>query len=206
MPVLQVPTILLLAPLFIAGAILGLKRGMRAEAWTLAGLMLIWLVAVRAETVLLPLLERVIGAIQRAGQVLLSRDSSAPTFRFSEPQRPWVALVVVVALIALAYARGARMSSPEFGRGPARLLGPLLGVVNLVLMATILVGRLAAIRGANDSVAMLVPPFPGATVVLDVPSNPAMLLAQWPLLLALMVATGAIVLVLARTGRIGRPS
>lgn len=204
MSVLQIPTLVLLAPLFIFGAILGFRRGMKAEVWTLAGLAIVWLLAARADAVLLPLLERAIGAVQRAGQVLFSRDSTSPTFTFTGAQRPWVALGATVGLILLAYSGGARLARGQFGIGSTRVLGPLIGVINVAVVGLVIVRRLEAIRGAQEGIAMLVPSFPGATVVVDVPSNPASLLAQWPLLLALMVAAIALVLVLARTGRIGR--
>lgn len=203
MSVVQVPTLLVLAPLFVLGAIVGVKRGWRAELWTLGLLVAVWLFAARADMALIPLLERVIGAVQRAGQVLFGRDSGGPAFRFGVYQRPWVALVATVALVAGAYAGGARAARGELGRGLARFLGPLLGVANVMLVAFTLMRRLTAIRGAQDRVSMLVPPFPGATVVVNVPTNPASLLAQWPFLLVLLAAAVGIVLLLARSGRIG---
>lgn len=204
MSVLRIPTLVLLAPLFVFGAILGFKRGMKAEVWTLAGLIIVAYLAARADAVMLPLLERAIGAVQRAGQVLLGRDTTGPAFTFVGAQRSWVALGASVGLILLAYSGGARLARGQFGIAAARVLGPLIGVINVALAGLVVVRRMAAVRGAQEGIAMLVPSFPGATVVVDVPSNPASLLAQWPLLVALMVAATALVLVLARTGRIGR--
>ncbi len=99
MPTVHIPPAMILVPIFILGAMSGFKRGWRDEAWTLGALLVTVLLVARPEAVLLPALERMIGAFQRAGQALLGRDTSGPSFRFDDPLRPWAALLAFLFFV-----------------------------------------------------------------------------------------------------------
>ena len=203
MPTVQIPPTMILVPIFVLGAMSGFKRGWRDEAWTLGALLLTVLLVARPEAVLLPALERMIGAFQRAGQALLGRDTSGPPFSFDDPLRPWAALLAFMFFVALAYAFGHLVGKGEPSRGLSKLLAGLLGALNLTIVVTWLITRFAATRGDDGSVQLIVPSFRGAQVVFGTPTTNNVM-ASWPGLIALLLVVILFVLLLTRVGRVWR--
>ena len=203
MPTVHIPPAMVLVPIFILGAMSGFKRGWRDEAWTLGALLVTVLLVARPEAVLLPALERMIGAFQRAGQALLGRDTSGPPFRFDDPLRPWAALLAFMFFVALAYAFGHLVGKGEPSRGLSKLLAGLLGALNLTIVVTWLITRFAATRGDDGSVQLIVPSFRGAQVIFGTPTTNSVL-ASWPGLIALLLVVIVFVLLLTRVGRVWR--
>ncbi len=203
MPVVQIPPLVVLLPIFVLGALSGFKRGWRDEAWTLGALVLTVFVVARPETVLLPMLERVIGAFQRAGQALLGRDTTGPAFRFDPAVRPWAALLAFFVFVALSYAFGHLMGKGEPAVGIAKVLAGLLGAANLLVVALWLVSRFTAVRGDDGALRLIVPPFRGATLVVGAPTTNSVL-ASWPGLFGLLLVVILFVFLLTRAGRVWR--
>lgn len=200
MSTITVPPLLILAPIFLLGALSGFKRGWKDEAWTLGVLVLTIFIVARPDSLLLPVLERVIGAFVRAGQALLGRDTSGPAFRFEPALRPWATFLAFLVFVALAYAAGHLLGMGESGGGLWKLLGALLGALNLAIVVTWLIGRFAAVRGADGAVRLILPPFRGAAVVLGPPTTTS-LLASWPGTIALLLVVIVFVALLTRASR-----
>ncbi len=204
MPTLNIPPIIVLLPIIILGGLSGFRRGWKDEAWTLGVLLLTVFVVARPETVLLPILERLIGAILRAGQALLGRDTAGPPFAFSDGVRPWATLVAFLIFAALAYAVGHLIGRGEPGKGIIwRLLAGLLGALNLTIVVTWLITRFVEERQDDGTVQLIIPSFSGAAVVLGTPTTNSVL-ASWPGLIGMLLVVILLVFLLTRVGRVWR--
>ena len=203
MPTLNVSPLLVLLPIFMLGALSGFRRGWKDEAWTLGALLAAIFMAARPETVLLPLLERLIGAVQRAGQALLGRDTGGTAFRFNDELRPWVTLLAFLIFAALAYAFGHLLGRGEPGRGLWKVLGGLLGALNLTIVVTWLITRFVAQREEGGAVRLVIPSFDGAAVVFGAPTTNSVL-ASWPNLIGILIVVILLVFLLTRAGRVWR--
>lgn len=204
MPTLNIPPLLVLVPVFVLGALSGFRRGWKDEAWTLAALLLAVLAVVRPESVLLPALERMIGAFLRAGQALLGRDTSGPDFQITDGLRPWAALVAFLIFATLAYAFGHLVGKGEPGRGLLwKLLAGLLGALNLTIVVTWLITRFIATRQDDGTVRLEIPSFSGAAVVFGTPTTNSVL-ASWPGLIGMLLVVILLVFLLTRVGRVWR--
>ncbi|HEX5504712.1 MAG TPA: hypothetical protein VFW96_18995, partial [Thermomicrobiales bacterium] len=100
MPMVHIPPLIVLVPVFILGALSGFRRGWKDEGWTFLALLAALLLAARPDAVLLPVLERVIGAFQRAWEALLGRPTGGPPFRFDPAVRPWALLLAFLVFVA----------------------------------------------------------------------------------------------------------
>lgn len=198
MPVLTVPPSIVLLPMLLVGAWIGLRRGWKDEAWTLGALLVTIVIFVRPERALLPILERLIAAFQRAGQALLGRDTGGESFQFAGPSRPWASLLAFLLFVALAYALGHLLGKSEQGKGLWKLLAILLGGVNVVIVVTGFVSSFVATRQGSEGLRLVIPSFDGAAVVLGTP-NTNNIFASWPGLIGLLLVFVLIVFILTRT-------
>lgn len=203
MPTLNVPPLIVLLPILILGAVSGFRRGWKDEAWTLGALLVALFVVARPETLLLPILERIIGAFQRAGQALLGRSTAGPPFRFEGAARPWAALLAFLIFAAGAYAVGHLLGKGEQAKGLWKILGGLVGALNLTIVVTWLITRFVATRRDDGTVQLVIPSFKGAAVVFGTPTTNSVL-ASWPGLIGLLVVVIVLVFILTRTGRVWR--
>jgi hypothetical protein len=178
--------LIVLLPIILCGARIGLYRGWKDEGWTAAALIVTLLVVSRPETVLLPTLERLIAAFQRAGQALLGRDTGGPAFRFEGTARPLAQLLAFLIFVALAYALGQLLGKGERGGFLWKILAILLGSFNLALVITWLASNFLAIRGEDGSIRLVIPSFDGAEIVFGTPTANN-LLASWPGVLGILV-------------------
>lgn len=197
MPILSVPPLVVLLPILLCGAWLGLRRGWKDEAWTAGALLVTLFVVARPETVLLPTLERLIGAFQRAGQALLGQDTGGPVFRFEGASRPLAQLLAFLLFVALAYALGQLLGKGEQGSGLWKILAILLGGFNLAVVVSWLASNFLAARNEDGSVRLVIPSFTGAEVVFGTPTTNN-ILASWPGLVGLLVVVIALVFILTR--------
>jgi hypothetical protein len=197
MPTLSVPPLVVLLPILLFGAWVGLRRGWKDEAWTFAALLVTLFVVARPETVLLPTLERLISAFQRAGQALLGRDTGGPAFRFEGASRPWAALLAFLLFVALAYAGGHLLGKGEQGGGLWKILAILLGGLNLVIVVSWLATSFLAARQDDGTVRLVIPSFSGAAVVLGTPTTNN-ILSSWPGLIGLLIVVILLVFILTR--------
>ncbi len=197
MPTLVIPPLIVLLPILLGGAWIGLRRGWKDEAWTAAALLVTLFVVARPETVLLPTLERLIGAFQRAGQALLGRDTGGPAFRFEGAARPLAQLLAFLLFVALAYALGQLLGKGEQGRGLWKILAILLGGFNLALVITWVASNFLAARDEDGSVRLIIPSFEGAEVVFGTPTTNN-ILASWPGLIGILVVVILLVFLLTR--------
>src|SRR3712207_8551599 len=106
MPTWTVPPLFVLLPILVLGVVNGLRRGWKDEAWACGGLLITVAIVSRPDTILLPIAERVISVFLRAGQELLGRDTSGPSFVFPESVRPWVVVLAFLVCASLAYSIG----------------------------------------------------------------------------------------------------
>ena len=204
MPTVNIPPVLVLLPIVVLGALSGFRRGWKDEAWTLGALLFAVLLVARPETVLLPIIERVIGAFVRAFQALFGRDTGGPPFEFSAGLRPWATLVAFLIFAALAYAAGHLIGRGEPGKGLIwKLLAGLLGALNLTIVVTWLITRFVAERQADGTVRLVIPSFEGAAVVFGTPTTNS-LLASWPGLIGMLLVVILLVFLLTRVGRVWR--
>ena len=197
MPILSVPPLIVLLPILLCGAWLGLRRGWKDEAWTAGALLVTLFVVARPETVLLPTLERLIGAFQRAGQALLGQDTGGDPFHFEGASRPLAQLLAFLLFVALAYALGQLLGKGEQGGGLWKILAILLGGFNLVVVVSWLASNFLAARNEDGSVRLVIPSFTGAEVVFGTPTTNN-ILASWPGLIGLLVVVIALVFILTR--------
>ncbi len=175
MSTLTVPPLIVLIPLLILGAWIGLQRGWKNEAWTAAILMLMLLVISQPESMLLPTLERLISAFQRAGQALLGQDSSGPAFQFEDNTRPVAQFFAFLLFVALAYSVGQLLGKGEKSKGLWSMLAALLGAFNLLLTLGWLANNFLFDRTADGSIRLTIPSFDGAQVVLGTSASTALL-------------------------------
>lgn len=196
MPTSNIPPLVVLFPVLLLGAITGLRRGWKDELWTCGGLLLtVWLVS-RPDTLLVPAIERVISVFLRAGQELIGRDTSGPSFAFSPDVRPWVVVLAFLVLASLSYSIGRLIGKGETGKGPWKLLGGLIGGLNFVIMVTWAASQFAARR--PDGLARLtIPSFRGRDIVLGTPTANNVM-ASWPGLIGLLLVVILIVVLLTR--------
>ena len=197
MPILSVPPLIVLLPILLCGAWLGLRRGWKDEAWTAGALLVTLFVVARPETVLLPTMERLIGAFQRAGQALLGQDTGGDPFRFEGASRPLAQLLAFLLFVALAYAIGQLLGKGEQGGGLWKILAILLGGFNLAVVVSWLASNFLAARNEDGSVRLVIPSFTGAEVVFGTPTTNN-ILASWPGLIGLLVVVIALVFILTR--------
>jgi hypothetical protein len=197
MPILSVPPLIVLLPILLCGAWLGLRRGWKDEAWTAGALLVTLFVVARPETVLLPTLERLIGAFQRAGQALLGQDTGGDPFHFEGASRPLAQLLAFLLFVALAYALGQLLGKGEQGGGLWKILAILLGGFNLAVVVSWLASNFLAARNEDGSVRLVIPSFTGAEVVFGTPTTNN-ILASWPGLIGLLVVVIALVFILTR--------
>ena len=127
--IMILPLYVLLPAVFIGG-LNGLRRGWKDELWTLGGLLLTLAVVSRPD-VLLPVVERVISVFLRAGQELIGRDTSGPSFVFPDAVRSWVVVITAAIFAALAYAIGRLLGKGEVGKGVWKIIGFLAGGLNV---------------------------------------------------------------------------
>lgn len=186
MSTLIIPPLVVLLPILLGGAWIGLYRGWKDEAWTAGVLIVTLFVVARPDTVLLPTLERLIAAFQRAGQALLGLDTGGPAFRFEGEARPLAQLFAFLILVALAYALGQLLGKGERGGFLWKLLAILLGSFNLALVFTWLASNFVATRDEDGSVRLVIPSFDGAEVVVGAPTA-SKVLDSWPGLLVILV-------------------
>ena len=186
MPTLVIPPLIVLLPILLGGAWIGLRRGWKDEAWTAGALIVTLFVVARPETVLLPTLERLIGAFQRAGQALLGRDTGGPAFRFEGNARPLAQLLAFLLFVALAYALGQLLGKGEKAGGLWWVLSILLGGFNLALVVTWLASNFLTERSEDGSVRLVIPSFDGAEVVFGTPTANN-ILASWPGLIGVLM-------------------
>lgn len=203
MPTLNVPPLLVLLPVFVLGAMSGFRRGWKDEAWTLGALLLTVFIVARPDSLLLPVLERLIGAFQRAGQALIGHETGGPPFRFGAEIRPWATLVAFLIGAALAYAIGHLIGKGEPAAGLRKVFAGLLGALNLTIVVTWLVTRVVAQERPDGSLQLIVPSFEGATVVLGTPTTNTVL-ASWPNLIGILLIVILLVFLLTRAGRVWR--
>ena len=197
MPILSVPPLIVLLPILLCGAWLGLRRGWKDEAWTAGALLVTLFVVARPETVLLPTMERLIGAFQRAGQALLGQDTGGDPFHFEGASRPLAQLLAFLLFVALAYALGQLLGKGEQGGGLWKILAILLGGFNLAVVVSWLASNFLAARNEDGSVRLVIPSFTGAEVVFGTPTTNN-ILASWPGLIGLLVVVIALVFILTR--------
>lgn len=197
MPILSIPPLIVLLPILLCGAWLGLRRGWKDEAWTAGALLVTLFVVARPETVLLPTLERLIGAFQRAGQALLGQDTGGDPFHFEGASRPLAQLLAFLLFVALAYALGQLLGKGEQGGGLWKILAILLGGFNLAVVVSWLASNFLAARNEDGSVRLVIPSFTGAEVVFGTPTTNN-ILASWPGLIGLLVVVIALVFILTR--------
>lgn len=198
MPLFTVPPLIVLIPLLIGGAWIGLRRGWKDEAWTTGALLVTLFVFARPETILLPTLERIISAFQRAGQALLGQDTSGPPFAFTGAARPLAQLMAFLLFVALAYAVGHLLGKSEQGGGLWKLLAILLGAVNLAIVLSWLVGNFIADRDIDGNVRLRIPAFDGAQIIVGTPSTNN-LLSSWQSVLGLLAVIIVVVFLLTRS-------
>ena len=203
MPVLTIPPLIVLVPVLILGALSGFRRGWKDEAWTFGALLVTLFIVARPDTVLLPVLERLIDALRRAGQALVGHDTGGAPFRFEGVARPWAALLAFFVFAALAYAGGHLIGKGEQGKGLWKLLGGLIGGLNLVIVVTWLITSFIATRQDDGTVKLVLPSFPGAAVVLGTPTANSVM-ASWPGLIGLLLVIILLVFLLTRAGRVWR--
>jgi hypothetical protein len=197
MQTLNISPQFVLLPILVYGAWLGLRRGWKDEAWTLGALLLTLFVVARPETVLLPILERVIAAFQRAAQALLGRDTGGEPFRFDATARPWAALLAFLIFVSLAYAVGHFLGKGEKNKGLWRILAALLGGLNVALVVSWLVTGFLATRDEDGTLRLTIPSFDGATVNVGTPTTTS-LLASWPGLLGMLIVAIILIFILTR--------
>lgn len=198
MPTLTVPPLIVLLPILLFGAWIGLRRGWKDEAWTFGALIVTLFIVARPETVLLPVLERLIAALQRAAQALLGRDTGGEPFHFDTAARPWAALLAFLLFVALAYAAGHFLGKGEQRGGLWKIIAILLGGLNVALVISWLATSFLAARENDGVVRLEIPSFSGAAVVFGTPTTNT-ILASWPGLLGLLVVVIILVFILTRT-------
>lgn len=198
MSTLNISPPLVLLPILLLGAWIGLRRGWKDEAWTFGALVVTLFVVSRPETLLLPLLERLIAAFQRAAQALLGRDTGGTPFRFEGSVRPWAVLLAFLLLVSLCYALGHLLGKGELKGGLWKVIAILLGGLNIALVISGLTTSFLAARQEDGVVRLEIPSFSGAQVVFGTPTTNN-LLASWPGLLGLLIVVLLIVFVLTRT-------
>lgn len=196
MPTTMILPLYVLLPIAFLGGISGLKRGWKDEAWTLAGLLATLVIVSRPDTVLIPVAERVISVFLRAGQELLGRDTSGPSFAFSEGVRPWVVIIAGLVFAALAYSLGRLLGKGEVGKGPMKLLGFLFGGLNLAGIAIWLASRFLD-RGPDGQAGLTIPSFEGRQIVFSSPTANNVM-ASWPGLIGLLIVLILILFLLTR--------
>lgn len=197
MPTLTVPPLVVLLPILLFGAWIGLRRGWKDEAWTFGALIVTLFVVARPETVLLPVLERLIAAFQRAAQALLGRDTGGEPFRFDTAARPLAALLAFLIFVSLAYALGHFLGKGEKGKGLWRVLAILLGGLNVALVISWLATSFLAASQNDGTMRLVIPSFSGAAVVFGAPTTNT-LLASWPGLLGMLAVVIVLVFTLTR--------
>ena len=196
MPTMMIPPIFVLVPILILGVIDGLRRGWKDELWALGGLMLSAVIVARPDTILLPFLERFISVFLRAFQELLGRDTSGPSFVFPANVRFTVVVLSFLTLAAGSYAVGHLLGKGEISKGIMRLLGGLVGAVNLVIITSWLATQFFAKR--DDGLARVsIPSFTGREVVFGNPTANN-LLASWQGLVGILLVIILIVFLLNR--------
>lgn len=196
MPTLNVPPLFVLVPILVLGVVNGLRRGWKDEAWALGGLILTIGIVSRPESLLLPVAERVISVFIRAGQELIGRDTSGPSFIFPEDVRPWAVVLAFLLFAAISYWVGNLVGKGEVGKGFWKLIGGLIGGLNFVIIATWLATQLLAKR--QDGLARLtIPSFQGRDVVFGTPTANNVM-ASWPGLIGLLLVVIFIVVLLTR--------
>jgi hypothetical protein len=196
MPTWTIPPLFVLLPILVLGVINGLRRGWKDEAWACGGLLLTVAIVSRPESVLLPTLERVISVFLRAGQELIGRDTSGPSFVFPDEVRPWAVILAFLVFASLAYSIGHLVGKGEIGKGLWKLLGGLIGGLNFVIIAVWLATQLLAKR--PDGLARLtLPSFEGRDVVFGSPTANNVM-ASWPGLIGLLLVVILIVVLLTR--------
>jgi hypothetical protein len=203
MSTLNIPPLIVLVPVLILGALSGFRRGWKDEAWTLGALLMAVFISARPDSVLLPVLERVINAFQRAGQALLGRSTDGPGFHFEGVTRPWAAVLAFLVFAALAYAFGHLIGKGEAAKGIWKLLAGLIGALNLPIVVTWLITRFVTTRQEDGSVQFVIPSFKGAAVIFGTPTTNNVL-ASWPGLIGLLLVVILLVFILTRTGRVWR--
>ena len=197
MQTLNIAPQFVLLPILVYGAWLGLRRGWKDEAWTFGALVLTLFVVARPETVLLPILERLIAAFQRAAQALLGRDTGGEPFRFDATSRPWAALLAFLIFVSLAYAGGHFLGKGEKNKGLWRILAALLGGLNVALVVSWLVTGFLATREESGILRLTIPSFDGAAVNVGTPTTSS-LLTSWPGLLGMLVVAIVLIFILTR--------
>ena len=196
MPTTMILPLYVLLPIAFIGGVSGLKRGYKDELWTLGGLLVALAIVSRPDTLLLPVTERVISVFIRAGQELVGRDTSGPSFTFSEGVRPWVVIIAALILAALAYSLGRLLGKGEVGKGPMKLLGFLFGGLNLMGIAIWLASRFLD-KSPDGRAGLTIPSFEGRQIVFSSPTANNVM-ASWPGLIGLLIVLILILFLLNR--------
>lgn len=195
MPTTMILPLYVLLPALFLGGVNGLRRGWKDELWTLGGL-LVTLAIVSRPDMLLPVVERVISVFLRAGQELIGRDTSGPSFAFPDAVRPWIVLLAAALLAAGSYTVGRLLGKGEIGRGVWRIIGFLIGGVNVAGIAIWLGARFLE-RRADGSAGLTLPSFEGRRIDFSTPTANSVL-ASWPGLIGMLIVLIAVLVLLSR--------
>ncbi len=176
---LRIPAVVLLLPLLLMGAALGLRRGWARETLTGLGLAVILVAFDRLVAVALAAITfvgRVAGEIARSAGVGAPRLDSL----LNRAPRGLIVLVFAVIFLVVAYKVGHMRGNKGGDTRYGKLAGAVVGALNVLLLLAIVSARASDVLGAARLRRLFLVPGSGRGVEMEVPPFPsAAVLAQW---------------------------